>query len=433
MPLHLDRPLHRHTVDISAPPRHDAPRPLHFSYRFPRREAFVSLILGALGVSARIWLMVRTSGTTDIDTWERFAGQLRTNGLIETYRSVAEFNHPPLMGLWAMCAARIGTAMGLGFPFAFKLLSLAGDLLAAYIIFTQVRRAHGPSTAMASASMFLVNPVSVLVTGYHGNTDPLLACLCLWAAVLVSRRKPLLGGLVLGAAINVKLVPLVLVAPLLLSVRPIKGMVRLVAGLAVMSIPFWPPLVFVRAEFISHVVAYNSIPGMWGFPLIAGEFAAINHVHADTAVRAWFTDNARHAIMLGALLFALVARLRKWRPAIVTCGFGLTFALVLAPGFGFQYLVWPIPLLFVIDWKRAMATSIVGGVFLGALYLHFWTGTSPAFSGCSKWPTFGIVAGLCTWLSFAAWNMRLVQGLRRGSSGSPFRGLPIGAIRIAFR
>src|SRR5260221_6776855 len=142
----------------------------------------------AAAVLVRLWIMLRTCGTNDIHTWQGFARSIHTTGLFETYRSDPEFNHPPLMGLWTLLARRLGGFDAGSFPFVFKLLPLAGDILAAALLFQHARRpgdvGQPPERAIKLACCFLWNPVSVIITAYHGNTDPLMAALCLWAALL---------------------------------------------------------------------------------------------------------------------------------------------------------------------------------------------------------------------------------------------------------
>jgi hypothetical protein len=367
-------------------------------------------LLGLAGVFARLWLMSRTLGTDDIFTWQRFATDIRANGLFWAYRSLPDFNHPPLMGLWSVLALRIGTASGLGYAFAFKLLPFAADLVSAWLLFAYVRRNFRSPPPAAVAAFFLANPISILVTGFHGNTDSVLASLCLGAALLARRNKLFGAGLALGAAINVKILPAVLVLPLLISSRSFRDLGLLVSGLALMAIPFLPTLTMVREPFVAHVLNYNSVPGRWGIPFILDEIAAIHHSPVDATVSETFCQYAKFLILGGSALNALLAR-RKGRHAQVRiCAFGLTLALVLTPGFGYQYLVWSLPLLFALDSRRAMWTSLVGGVFLGSMYLHFWAGTWPAYSDCYKWPTFGVVLAFLVWVLLAKWSFTLWQG-----------------------
>jgi hypothetical protein len=163
---------------------------------------------------------------------------------------------------------------------------------------------------------------------------------------------------------------------------------------------------------VQHVFRYNSAPGVWGFNWLFVDSMAIGHVGAmlDSA-QAMFLKNARFLIMLTIAGAALLARLRGGERWVEVSAFGLCVALVLAPGFGYQYLAWPLPLLFAIDVRRAVVTSLAGGVLIGAMYLHFWVGDFPATSLTSDWPRFGVVLGVITWLNLLAWSWRLARSI----------------------
>ena len=60
---------------------------------------------------------------------------------------------------------------------------------------------------------------SILVAAYHGNTDCTCAFLCLLSLRYLDRGKPGLAGFAMAGAINVKIIPLLLVCPVLASLR----------------------------------------------------------------------------------------------------------------------------------------------------------------------------------------------------------------------
>ena len=375
----------------------------------------VWLAVAALAVVVRLYVMVRTTGTNDVPTWKIFGVSIAWVGLFDTYRTVPLFDHPPLMSLWILFARTLGGADGRWFPCVFKLLPLAGDVLAAWLLFRHAKARPGakPEAGLELACLFLWNPVTLLVTAYHGNTDPLLASLCLWAALCAQAGNPIGAGLALGAAFNVKILALILLVPLALSARSIRDALRFGAAFAVTCIPFLPPLLVVGSPFIEHVFSYNSVLRPWGLGLFFEDIQAINYVgpHFARASQA-FVPMARFVIVGGAALTALVMRLRGGSRWLEVAAFGLSTALVLAPGFGYQYLAWPVPLLFAIDRRRAMTNAVLGGFFIGILYLHFWDGQVPAYSVMRPpWPRFGVVLGAITWANLVGWSWWLGKSI----------------------
>jgi hypothetical protein len=374
----------------------------------------VCLSLCVAAVALRLFLMMRSVGTNDVPTWQAFATSIDARGLAETYRTMSDFNHPPLAGLWAMAALRLGQVDGLGFPFTFKLLALSGDLLAAWLLFRHARPASTSGRALGLAALFLWNPVSLLVTAYHGNTDPLLASLFLLAALRAQRGDPLGAGLAWSGAMNVKVISLLLLAPLAFSSRTKRDAFLFGAGTLAASLPFLLFALTVGRPFLFNVFAYNSAPAMWGINLMLNDIVELRYGGQSWAwLKAAFLVKARHLILAGSLAGAIWRVGSPHRDCLVVCAFALCLSLVLAPGFGYQYLAWPMPLLFAIDARRALLTSLAGGVLIGLLYLHFWDGAIPATSWTSTWPRFGVVWGVIAWLSLVAWSVRLGRSILR--------------------
>lgn len=360
--------------------------------------------------------MVRVTGTNDVVSWKAYGTSIAHVGLFETYRQIALFNHPPLMGLWALAATDLGGADGRWFPAIFKLVAVCGDLLGAWLLYRHgnSRPGRGPEAGLMLACLFLWNPVSFLVTSYHGNTDPLLASLCLWAALLAQANNPVGAGLALGAAFNVKIVALILLLPLAVSVRSWRGLLRFGGAFAVTCLPFVPPLVIVGQPFIEHVLKYNSTPGSWGLGLFFRDIQAVKHlgphfVHANET----FFRAARFIVLGSVAALAVVMRARGGRRWLEVAAFGFSTALVFAPGFGYQYLAWPLPLFFAIDAERAMANAVVGGALSGLMYLHAWDGKYPGLSQMDSWPRIAIILGALTWGTLVAFSFRLGKAALR--------------------
>src|SRR4029077_19868160 len=72
-----------------------------------------------------------------------------------------------------------------------------------------------------------------------------------------SKRRPLLAGLVLGAAVNVKLLPGLFVLPMLLLCRSWREFLRIFVGLAIMSLPFLWMLFDLGYTFRLRVMGYS--------------------------------------------------------------------------------------------------------------------------------------------------------------------------------
>src|ERR1019366_9339248 len=88
------------------------------------------------------------------------------------------------------------------FAHLIKLPGLAGEALILWALW----RFAGPQASAAYAWL----PAAILVSGFHGNTDCLHAAFVLVAVIAFDRQRYFLAGLLLAAALNVKLIPLLL-------------------------------------------------------------------------------------------------------------------------------------------------------------------------------------------------------------------------------
>lgn len=372
-----------------------------------------TLAVVAAALAARYAVMFHSTGSNDIYFWDRFGREVLSVGVLETYRTDAYFNHPPLMGLYAGAAMWLNNTAGLWFPVGFKSLAVAGDLLAAGTLAVWWRRqaldqGRAPDrawrSALAAIALYLLNPVSFAITAYHGNTDSLLAALALLAALLAQSGRPFWAGLALAAALNVKLSALFLGPPLLFSQRNWRDARRFSLGLGLGLVPFVPVLALVGKQFYVQAVAYNSNPEKWGLQALLQEAANAPHLgRLALLAREAYAPVARYVIAATSVAVAVLGRRRpNGQEAAPVRLAALSFAafLVLTPGFGVQYLVWPTALLFAVDRGAAIRWALAAGAMCWAHYLHFWNGSWTRAESfiAAPFPPHVVLLGLVAWL-----------------------------------
>ena len=72
-------------------------------------------------------------------------------------------------------------------------------------------------TKFALLLMLALCPPSIMISGFHGNSDPVMIfCVLLSIYLLEKQKAPVLSGLVFGLALSVKVVPLIFVPAFLL-------------------------------------------------------------------------------------------------------------------------------------------------------------------------------------------------------------------------
>ena len=106
-------------------------------------------------------------------------------------------------------------ASGITFPFLLRLPGIVADFV---VILVLLRiKAKDPRLRLPTWALviFALSPLSIMVSGYHGNTDPVMVMLLLFSVYFCSRDQPVLSGLFFALSAQVKIVPL-LFFPILL-------------------------------------------------------------------------------------------------------------------------------------------------------------------------------------------------------------------------
>lgn len=404
---------------MTGPPDPDARDSLR-----PRDVYEVGAIMLA-GIGLRVVLALVSRGTNDIVSWEVFGHQIAEHGLLWMYGNVPLWNHPPLMGYMAEGLCALAPALGWAFPPTFKLVPIAADALSALLIFhVWWARTSDYRTARRALLWFTFSLNALLVSGYHGNTDPIVGALVLAACVAVERRHYLVGGALLAAAINVKLIPL-LVAPLLVARSTPREIARFTGGLALGTLPFLPVLWLAGDGFVSQAAAYRSNFDNWGIPL----FIRAAEYHGAASAEWWTQAYIRVGpvlIIAGVLALAASARWAQRSSPYERAALGLAIFLILAPGFGVQYTAILGPVLLVVSQRWGAAWAVASGLFLLVVYATFLTGEFPLYSYFdSPFRPPAAVAGIGAWAVLIAF---VWTTMRRSLRPAPTR--PVAEARI---
>lgn len=324
----------------------------------------------------RLVIAAISYGTNDALLFWSFSGEIRQFGVVATYGLDALFNHPPVVGLWIELSRWMATLHPRpfgeyhSFTFIFKLPVIAGDGLATFLVWKIWRRKVGSERAAAIAAASACSLCGIVVSAYHCNTDCVYAALSLAAVYFMEERKSfLIGGLVLAAAINVKIVPVLLIPGLLLSCPSRREARPFLTGLALGVIPFLPALGSEAPSFVHNALAYNSSINNWGMTIFLSA-GSLLHGQADAPhVVAVYHDLGRYLIFALIVGWAVVARRAgRWNRYEIAA---VTYAifLVFTPGFGIQYVAMIAPLLFASRPRIALVYSTAAGAFATALYI----------------------------------------------------------------
>lgn len=390
------------------------------------RRRLLSLIitygywLGALGFGARCALWLLSEGTNDIRTWYRFARTIQSYGLGATYTRDLLFNHPPLMGLLSQATALVCERVGVPFAVAFKLYGMLGDLGSALLLVHIWRRRGRADRAALAFAAYGWALSAILISGYHGNTDPLYWFLVLCSVYfLQDRSSPFGAGLLMGAALEVKLIPMLVVLPLAACCRDLKSFVRYGLGTAVGLVPFaWIVLRLSpidQASFARNVFGYTSYREFWGLELVLRALdAATAHSLPEVAryvnrIGALWGELGSKFLLAATTCLAAAHAVRRYRGldayAVATLAFCMF--LVFASGFGVQYMGAVAPLMFACRIREGFAVTSSTGVFIGLIYTSFVTTWRPIFSQHSYFSASFAVPSFIAWCVIlrAAWRI----------------------------
>jgi hypothetical protein len=360
----------------------------------------------AIGAFARLWLWWRFIGSADAHIWAHHAGYILAHGLAGAYEAPAGYNmynHPPVMGwlsaLWSsLCGGRM-----LVFSRWLKLPGLIGD----FAVIALLWRFGSP----VAAAIYALSPVAILISGFHGNTDAFCAVFVLAGAIAADRERWFTAGALFAAGINVKLVPLLLL-PILLLAAPRRALPRLAAGLALVVIPFIPPaLEGAAAGMRSHLLGYIPVSDLWGVMAFLTPARGKPRLAALQAIGSWYAANGRFVVLAAIVVFAAWARFRNAPPIATRIAVGAALWLILTPGSGIHYLIYPVALLCLVNRSYAVLWSITAGAVLAVSY---WNGLEIIAHPLTSWSNFmtsgpGVPLGIVAWVVLVLFVSRTVR------------------------
>lgn len=375
----------------------------------PSRSALSKHQLVLVGLVALLACMVKlriastTIGTNDVLRWETFLTTLRASGGIGLYQLVGYFNHPPFMihALFGMDA--LTSLMGMAFPFWLRVPAIIADLVSLVLVWKLIQPHWNGHQAAIALGLLAAAPPSILISGFHGNTDPVMICFVLLSVYLLDRRGWVwAAGIAFGMSMNIKVVPIIFIPVLLLYLPTFRQQAIFslcaAATFAVGSVPY----LFQEPEFIvRRVFGYDSLYGLWGLSRLlvfgsetTGGLAVLNTVYASTG----------KYLVLG-IIVALAWWMHRYRPKISLfqqCGLTALVFMVFTPGFGVQYLAWLVPWVVGGGVWAALGYYITSGTFLALVYT-FWAGEFPWYLADADAPGVGDWTGFVIYFELACW------------------------------
>ena len=336
-----------------------------------KKPELLILALALLATAAKIYCAWTTIGTADVGLFREFGHTISDRGLTAMYRETPLFNHTPLVGTFTGFAYDLSGGHGRPFARIIRAPGIVADVLAVLVLLWLRRRTGRP--AWWALALFAVSPISFMVSGFHGNVDPLVPLALLLAAAACVGGEAALCGLCIGLACQVKIIP-VLLAPVFFFHWLHRGKAGAFSATAVATgvIGWLLPLLTIPGIFLKNVVGYSSIWGVWGitYLLRLTDAPALRGIAFTTLTPTQAGVITALKIIVVAGVLALAWRRRAAAPAdlLTTLALAWLVFFVFAPGFGVQYLVWPAPFFLFLSARWSAALTAAGSIALFAFY-----------------------------------------------------------------
>ncbi len=339
-----------------------------------RSAIIVSLALIAL--TLKLAIAYNTIGTNDAVIFYGFARVLSQHGLEWTYAHSIYFNHPPLTayflrGIYALTEQRWCQDLGIHFLFLLRLPGVIADFLVVLILlqFNKID-IRIPTWALA---FFALSPVSLMVSGFHGNTDPVMILFLVCAIWMCLRDQPALAGLFFALGCQIKIAPLLLLPALVcywFSQKKLRGF--LLSGALTTSILWSQPLLNFPMLFAKNVLAYGSYWGLWGITYLVRltglpEFSRLSFFDLEPAQNI-IVSILKIVIITVSVWIAWKHRHARGRAFLNSLAYTWLVFFIIAPGVCPQYLIWFAPFILVLSPLLYSAILIASSIFLFAFY-----------------------------------------------------------------
>jgi hypothetical protein len=327
-------------------------------------------------LAIKLVLALFTVGTNDSLTWDHDLAKLKTAGAARLYREGVQYSspsgrlyprqdfiHPPAVVNGLRGLGILQDVSGLPLRFWLRLacaLADIGTLTLVWLMFPSMRDGH-------LLKLMALSPISILVSGFHANTDPIMTFFVVLSVFFLERGRISLGGAAFGIAACVKVVPIIFVPAILLYLPGLRERAKW-AGFAAgawitASMPYFaqnPGLI------LQTIGRYQSSTGLWGFFMLSSllkgsAFEALHTVYAPAAK--WIA-------LLSVVSCPLALRhLRVRLSLFVQCGIIVFVFLFLSSGFGLQYLAWTVPWVVAVGTKPMATYYSAAGACLLTVYI----------------------------------------------------------------
>jgi hypothetical protein len=350
----------------------------------PMKQAWPGLcvvIAAAIALVLKVVIAFNTFGSNDVVEFYRFAAELKHDGLKQIYLQQPSFNHPPLVAHYLTAIYDVGhrpfaQENGISFPFLLRLPGIVADFVVVCALLALRKREPRLRIPTWALCLLAVSPVSLMVSGFHGNTDPIMVMFLVLAACQCVRNQPIWCGILLALSCQIKIVPLLCLPVFLFFWLQRRSLLSFVLPLILTTLVAWSePLLHYPLAFAKNVFGYGSFWGLWGMTYW------LRQTGWSELSRASFyglspAQNLIAALLKLTIITAVVIlawrrrKMARGRALFASLAYTWVIFFILSPGVSAQYLVWAAPFILVLS-PRFYALFTVGS----SLFLFFFYNT----------------------------------------------------------
>jgi Gpi18-like mannosyltransferase len=406
-------PILTRTSIISEPARTPSHAPELASQQ--DRSALWIIAAGLVALTLKLAIAFNTLGSNDVVTFYSYGKALSEHNLEWTYQHRTSFNHPPLTAYYLRAISQLEHTPslrenGLTFPFLLRLPGILADLVVVIALLHLARndtRVRIPSWALA---LFALSPVSLMVSGFHGNTDSVMVMFLVLAAIFTLRNKPVLAGLFLALSCQIKIIPLLLFPIFFFFWSSRHRLIPFLLPFVSTSALLWfEPLTRFPLLFFRNVLSYGSFWGIWGITYWLRltnlpQFSAVSFLHFPL-LQSFVITALKALIIVSILIIAWRRRNLDERAFLDSVSYGWIVFFVFSPGVCAQYMIWLAPFILMLSptfYAWLLATSSIFVFFFynvtaGGLPWYIAISTNQLnriWTPWTVWPWIVLIAGM---------------------------------------
>jgi ALG6, ALG8 glycosyltransferase family len=326
----------------------------------------------ALATLLKLWLALKTEGSLDIPGFLDQLEKTRQFGAA-SYSLVGKWGNPlnvlPLPLYLVRAAEFLSVQTGIHFAFWIRLPSIFADIGSVCVVWKLMERSTELRIRSASVLLMTLSPISILISGFHGNFDPLMIFLVLLSVYVISiERSIVLAGIVFGLALSIKVVPLLFAPAVFFYLRGFRTRTIYFCAAAVTFMVGMIPYGWQNPSGLYHsVFEHAGLYANWGWSTLVAKWVRqpfVNGFH-PVGVHSVIAAVAKYALITVIVALSFVMnRKRPTPPLFLQLGVISLAFMSLTPGFGDQYLSWLVPWVVALGLAPTIVSYLAGGIFL---------------------------------------------------------------------